>query len=219
MANALKGADTKLLSPAIRAISTNADGMARATLRGFFEKKLSLEDVQSLAPEIYDAVEIRSPSDTMFAKTQGAQGSESRTGEIMKEITKYGSATKIAVTALKELIMELNAQCARGEFPTGELNNRRVTAVEEAGLIVGRKTGCEPVVEDKTDSLKRFAIAGVDRKWKWAEARIDGDSVICSHPDVNEPVDVRYAFSKNPTWANLYNRDGLPASPFRTDDW
>lgn len=96
MANALKGADTKLLSPAIRAISTNADGMARATLRGFFEKKLSLEDVQSLAPEIYDAVKIRSPSDTMFAKTQGAQGSESRTGEIMKEITKYGWATKIA---------------------------------------------------------------------------------------------------------------------------
>jgi len=70
----------------------------------------------------------------------------------------------------------------------------------------------------KRGSLKRFAIVGVDRKWKWAEARIDGDSVICSHPDVNEPVAVRYAFSTNPTWANFYNRDGLPTSPFRTDD-
>jgi len=66
---------------------------------------------------------------------------------------------------------------------------------------------------------KRFAIAGVDRKWKWSEARFDGDSVICSHPDVNEPVAVRYAFSTNSSGANLYNREGLPASPFRTDDW
>lgn len=88
-----------------------------------------------------------------------------------------------------------------------------------AGLIVGRKTDREPVVEDKTGSLKRFAIAGADRKWQWAEARIDGDSVICSHPDVNEPVAVRYAFNTNPTGANFYSREGLPASPFRSDDW
>jgi len=66
---------------------------------------------------------------------------------------------------------------------------------------------------------KRFAIAGVDRNGKWSEARIDGDSVICSHPDVNEPVAVHYAFSTNSSGANLYNREGLPASPFRTDDW
>ena len=88
-----------------------------------------------------------------------------------------------------------------------------------AGLIVGRKNGREPVVEDRTGALQRFAIAGADRKWQWAEARIEGDSVICSHPDVKEPVAVRYAFSTNPAGANLYNRDGLPASPFRSDDW
>ena len=88
-----------------------------------------------------------------------------------------------------------------------------------ASLIVGHKNGREPVVEDRTGALKRFAIAGADRKWQWAAARIEGDSVICSHPDVKEPVAVRYAFSTNPAGANLYNRDGLPASPFRSDDW
>jgi sialate O-acetylesterase len=46
-----------------------------------------------------------------------------------------------------------------------------------------------------------------------------GDTVECRHPDVPEPVAVRYAFTMNPAGANLYNRDGLPASPFRSDDW
>lgn len=88
-----------------------------------------------------------------------------------------------------------------------------------AGLMVGRKTSRAPAEEDRTSTLKRFAIAGADKQWRWAEARIDGDSVVCTHPDVPEPVAVRYAFSMNPDGANLYNRDGLPASPFRTDKW
>jgi hypothetical protein len=68
----------------------------------------------------------------IFAKTQGGHGSESRTGEIMKALVGYGSAAREAIPALKELIAELNAQVKRGEFPGGELNNRRVSAVEEA---------------------------------------------------------------------------------------
>ena len=68
----------------------------------------------------------------IFAKTQGGHGSESRTGEIMKEIVSYGSAAREAVPGLQELIVQLNEQCKKGEFPAGELNNRRVTAVEEA---------------------------------------------------------------------------------------
>ena len=68
----------------------------------------------------------------IFAKTQGGHGSESRTGRIMKEIVSYGSAAREVVPALRELIAEFNAQCKRKEFPAGELNNRRVSAVEEA---------------------------------------------------------------------------------------
>lgn len=87
------------------------------------------------------------------------------------------------------------------------------------GLMVGAKNGREPAVEDKAGKLKRFAVAGADRKWRWADAVIDGDVVVVSSPEVQEPVAVRYAFSMNPDGANLYNREGLPASPFRTDDW
>jgi beta-xylosidase len=63
-----------------------------------------------------------------------------------------------------------------------------------------------------------FAVAGADRKWRWGEARIDGTAVVVSSPDVAQPVAVRYAWADNPE-ATLRNGAGLPASPFRTDDW
>lgn len=65
--------------------------------------------------------------------------------------------------------------------------------------------------------LRQFAIAGRDRKWRWAEARIDGDSVVVSHPDLTAPAWVRYAWADHPEGANLFNSEGLPAAPFRTD--
>lgn len=159
MSDSLKTTDRELVYPAVRAIANNADGMARATLRGFFENKLTLEDVQALAPDIFAAVKTPSPADTMFgneirmggfkaltkyhfkegieagvmlAKTQGGHGSESRTGEIMKHIMSYGSAARSAVPGLKELIVEFNEQVRRREYPGGALNTRRVTAVEDA---------------------------------------------------------------------------------------
>ena len=115
--------------------------------------------MKALAPDLVVAVKSLCPADTMFgaeirmgafraltkyhykeaidagvifAKTQGGHGSESRTGEIMKEIVAFGSAAREAIPGLKELIVELNAQCKRGEFPAGELNNRRTGAVEAA---------------------------------------------------------------------------------------
>lgn len=67
--------------------------------------------------------------------------------------------------------------------------------------------------------LKRFEIAGADKKWHWAEAQIDGDSVIVSCPEIPKPAAVRYAWCSNPEGANLVNSEGLPASVFRTDNW
>ncbi|MCJ7754581.1 MAG: hypothetical protein MUP13_08455, partial [Thermoanaerobaculales bacterium] len=67
--------------------------------------------------------------------------------------------------------------------------------------------------------LARFAVAGEDRHFVWAEAAIEGDRVVVRCDDVPEPVAVRYAWSDNPDGANLYNSEGLPASPFRTDSW
>lgn len=151
--------DAKLRNEAIRSVSTNPDGMARATLDHCFQNQLSEEDVIALAPVILAAVENPGPGNTMFsnpirmaglkaltkyhfeegiaaavglAKTQGGHGSETRTGEIMKMITPYGSAAKPQIPALRELIASLNAEAERGEFPGGDFNKRRTDPVEEA---------------------------------------------------------------------------------------
>lgn len=87
------------------------------------------------------------------------------------------------------------------------------------GLMVGKKSGLEPTEEVKGGKLEHFAIAGEDMKWFWAEAIIDGDTVVVSSADVARPAAVRYGFTMNPARANLYNKDGIPASPFRTDRW
>lgn len=75
------------------------------------------------------------------------------------------------------------------------------------------------LVARDTEELTVFAVAGGDRKFVWADARIDGDTVVVSSSEVPEPVAVRYAWQSNPGVVNFYNQEGLPASPFRTDDW
>ena len=74
-------------------------------------------------------------------------------------------------------------------------------------------------LEAKGGPLKGFAIAGEDKKFFWAEAQIDGNTVVVSSPEVPKPASVRYAWAKNPAGCNLYNKAGLPAAPFRTDTW
>jgi sialate O-acetylesterase len=64
-----------------------------------------------------------------------------------------------------------------------------------------------------------FAVAGADHHFVWADARIEGDHVVVSSAKVPAPVAVRYAWGNNPKDASLYNREGLPANPFRTDTW
>ena len=71
----------------------------------------------------------------------------------------------------------------------------------------------------KGGPLKRFTIAGADKKFVWAEAKIEGGSVIVSSAQVTTPTAVRYAWLDNPEGCNLYNAAGLSASPFRTDNW
>ena len=75
------------------------------------------------------------------------------------------------------------------------------------GLVAG---GDEP--------LKGFAIAGMDREFVWADAKINGDSIVVSSDKVTAPIAVRYAWADNPV-CNLSNKEVLPASPFRTDNW
>jgi sialate O-acetylesterase len=69
----------------------------------------------------------------------------------------------------------------------------------------------------KDGELKHFAVKGADNKFVWAKAKIENNKVVVWCEDVPNPVAVRYAWADNPAGANLYNKEGLPASPFRTD--
>jgi sialate O-acetylesterase len=66
------------------------------------------------------------------------------------------------------------------------------------------------------EGLQYFAIAGADKKYVWAKVALKGDEVIVWNGTVLHPVYVRYAWADNPEGANLYNKEGLPASPFET---
>ncbi|MDP9175420.1 MAG: sialate O-acetylesterase, partial [Planctomycetota bacterium] len=69
----------------------------------------------------------------------------------------------------------------------------------------------------KNGELKTFTIAGPDGKFVPATAKIDGDTIVVTSPDVPQPANVRYAWMNWPAGSNLYNAAGLPAAPFRTD--
>ena len=92
------------------------------------------------------------------------------------------------------------------------------------GLVIGKKHGEEPMQEVPAEKLGCFALATADPskpkglKWIWADAVLDGDTVVVSSPEIQNPVAVQYACITNPTGNKLYNKEGLPASPFRTDN-
>jgi sialate O-acetylesterase len=83
-------------------------------------------------------------------------------------------------------------------------------------IISFRNTGSGLATNDG-EELSEFAIAGADKKFVWAKAKIDGDKIIVWNDGVQNPFYVRYAWADNPVNPNLYNKEGLPASPFRTD--
>jgi len=93
-------------------------------------------------------------------------------------------------------------------FQSATINGNKIT-------ISFTHTGSGLVANDG-EELREFAIAGADKKFVWAKAVIEGDKIIVSGDEIANPMYVRYAWADNPD-VNLYNKEGLPASPFRTD--
>ncbi|MCK0146484.1 beta galactosidase jelly roll domain-containing protein [Arenibacter sp. F26102] len=85
------------------------------------------------------------------------------------------------------------------------------------GVISFRNVGSGLVTSNNTTEVKGFAIAGTDKKFVWANAIIMGDKIIVESDQIKEPAFIRYAWGNNPE-TNLYNKEGLPARPFRTDN-
>ena len=89
--------------------------------------------------------------------------------------------------------------------------------VEGNKIVISFTSTGSGLTTSNGDELNEFAIAGVDKKFVWAKAKIEGDKVVVWSDEVASPMYVRYAWADSPPFPNLCNKEGLPASPFRTD--
>jgi sialate O-acetylesterase len=92
-------------------------------------------------------------------------------------------------------------------------------SIEGNKIILSFSNEGSGLVAKGNEGLKSFAIAGADKKFVWAKAKIEEDKVVVWNDNISSPIAVRYAWADNPAGANLYNKEDLPASPFRTDDF
>lgn len=122
--------------------------------------------------------------------------------------------SRLALLALAKTY-QCNIPCSGPVFQTKEIVDGSIILSfdnAENGLIIQKNKYCDNSV------LKGFEIAGEDQKFYWAKAEIQKDKVVVSSSNVPSPVAVRYAWANNPV-CNLGNKEGFPASPFRTDSW
>lgn len=123
-------------------------------------------------------------------------------------LNKKDVGERLALAARKIAYGEKGVVHSGPIYKSMKVKGHRVTlSFEEVGSGLVAKDG----------PLKQFAIAGKDKKFVWAQAEIKGNKVVVWSEEVDKPVAVRYAWADNPEGANLYNEEGLPASPFRTD--
>ncbi len=163
------------------------------------------------------------PTDSGWARIREAQLNTFRTVPYTSLAVTYDSGEWNDIHPLdKKTVAQRLFLCARklvyGERVTSSGPVYKSMRVEGDKVIISfTETGKGLAV--RGDKLKHFAIAGEDRRFIWADAVIKGNTVIVSSKDVKNPVAVRYAWSDNPEDANLCNKEGLLASPFRTDNW
>lgn len=91
------------------------------------------------------------------------------------------------------------------------------STIEENKIIISFTNTGTGLITNDGEVPSDFAIAAADKKFVWAKTRIEGNKVIVWNDSIKSPMYVRYAWADNPINPNLYNKEGLPASPFRTD--
>lgn len=127
---------------------------------------------------------------------------------------------RLALWALKNDYKQNLSACSGPLYQSHTINGDKVIVKFDStgsGLMSGEKPVMDATLEKK-EPLTYFEICGAGRHWKPAQAEISGnDTVTVSSPEVPKPTAVRYAWSKNPEGANLYNKEGLPASLFTTE--
>jgi sialate O-acetylesterase len=162
------------------------------------------------------------PEESAWAELREAQAMTLRTANIGLAVTIDVGEAEDVHPSNKPPVGERLARWALSTSygKSGEYSGPLFVSMQVEGATVRirfRHTGSGLTATDHLP-LRGFSIAEADRKFIWAYAEIEGDTVVMHHPDITHPVAARYGWADNPD-CNLSNREGLPASPFRTDDW
>lgn len=164
------------------------------------------------------------PKESVWAELRMAQTEALRlpqTGQAV--ITDIGDANDIHPRNKQDVgnrlaLLALNKDYGKSDIiysgPTFKL-----TEIDGSNIIISyNNVGSGLFTPNKYGYIEGFSIAGADKKFKWAKAYIDGDKIVVYSDEINNPVAVRYSWGNNPD-VNLFNREGLPAAPFKTDNW
>jgi len=133
---------------------------------------------------------------------------------------KYDTGVRLARLALHETY-GFEGTCPSGPLYAGHTVEGNAIRVRfshaESGLMLAEKKGFPPPEPTPDAKLKWLAVKDKGGRWNWADGRIEGSELIVSCADVPEPVAARYAYTQRPVGCMLYNKDGLPAAPFTTE--
>jgi len=142
-------------------------------------------------------------------------------GDVWHPANKRPVGERLALLALHQVYGRKDVACSGPIYKSMAIEKDRIRlAFDQVStrLIAPPADAFAQCSESPDSQLKGFMIAGEDRKWTWADAKIDGDTVLVWSKSLAAPVAVRYAWS-NFGIGNLFGTDHLPAGPFRTDDW
>jgi sialate O-acetylesterase len=220
---------------------TNIVGVDQFTLMGALIRGWRTEWGQGEFPFVY--VQKHSGGGCAFDPTDPVTINASKFSALPAAVPTDGGyrETHIRIMTYPNVGMAISSDLGAGIHPTNKSGYANRDARVALGMAYGQKLEYYgPLFQSQTvdgakvrvkfthigqglaipagqEKLQGFAIAGEDKKFVWADAVIDGETIVLSSAAVTTPLYVRYAWANNAPWANLFNKDGLPAIPFRTD--